>query len=41
MNKAIDKDAEAVAAAEAEIESAQEAVNQLTGATEEQTEAEA
>lgn len=41
LNKAIDEDAEAVAAAEAEIESAQEAVNQLTGATEEQTEAEA
>ena len=41
LNKAIDKDAEAVAAAEAEIESAQEAVEQLTGVTEEQTEAEA
>ena len=41
LNKAIDKDAEAVAAAKAEINSAQEAVNQLTGATEEQTEAEA
>ncbi len=41
LNKAIDKDAEAVAAAEAEINSAQEAVSQLTGATEEQTEAEA
>lgn len=41
LNKAIDADAEAVAAAEAEIESAQEAVNQLTRATEEQTEAEA
>lgn len=41
LTKAIDADAEAVAAAEAEIESAQEAVNQLTGATEEQTEAEA
>ncbi len=40
LNKAIDKDAEAVAAAEAEIESAQEAVEQLTGVTEEQTEAE-
>ena len=41
LNKAIDADAEAVAAAEAEIESAEEAVAQLTGATEEQTEAEA
>ena len=41
LNKAIDADAEAVAAAEAEIENAQKAVNQLTGATEEQTEAEA
>ena len=41
LNKAIDADAEAVAAAEAEIESAQEAVEQLTGATEEQAAAEA
>ena len=41
LNKAIDKDAEAVAEAEAEINSAQEAVSQLTGATEEQTAAEA
>ena len=41
LNKAIDEDAEAVAAAEAEINSAQEAVNQLTGATEEQAAAEA
>ena len=41
LNKAIDADAEAVAAAEAEIESAEEAVAQLTGVTEEQTEAEA
>lgn len=41
LNKAIDKDAEAVAAAEAEINSAQAAVEQLTGVTEEQTEAEA
>ena len=41
LNKALDADAEAVAAAEAEINSAQEAVNQLTGVTEEQTEAEA
>ena len=41
LTKAIDKDAEAVAAAEAEIESAQEAVEQLTGATEEQAAAEA
>ena len=41
LNKAIDADAEAVATAEAEIESAQEAVEQLTGATEEQAEAEA
>ena len=40
LNKAIDADAEAVAAAEAEIESAQEAVEQLTGATEEQAAAE-
>lgn len=38
--KAIDEDAEAVAAAEAEIELAEEAVRNLTGATEEQTEAE-
>lgn len=41
LNKAIDADAEAVAAAEAEIESAQEAVEQLTGATEEQAAADA
>lgn len=41
LNKAIDEDAEAVAAAEAEIESAQEAVEQLTNVTEEQTAAEA
>ena len=41
LNKAIDADAEAVAAAEAEIESVQEAVEQLTGATEEQAAAEA
>ena len=41
LNKAIEADAEAVAAAEAEIESAQAAVEQLTGVTEEQTEAEA
>ena len=41
LNKALDADAEAVAAAEAEINSAQEAVNQLTGATEEQAAAEA
>lgn len=41
LNKALDADAEAVAAAEAEIESAQEAVEQLTGATEEQAAAEA
>ncbi len=41
LNKAIDADAEAVAAAEAEINSAQAAVEQLTGVTEEQTEAEA
>ena len=41
LNKAIGEDAEAVAAAEAEIESAQEAVEQLTGVTEEQTAAEA
>ena len=37
----MDKDAEAVAAAEAEINSAQEAVEQLTGVTEEQAAAEA
>ena len=41
LNKAMDKDAEAVAAAEAEFESAKEAVEQLTGVTEEQTAAEA
>lgn len=41
LNKAIEADAEAVAAAEAEIESAQEAVEQLTGATEEQAAADA
>ena len=41
LNKAIDADAEAVAAAEAEFESAKEAVGQLTGVTEEQTAAEA
>lgn len=41
LNKAIDADAEAVAAAEAEINSAREAIEQLTGATEEITEAEA
>lgn len=41
LNKAMDKDAEAVAAAEAEINSAQEAVEQLTGVTEEQAAAEA
>lgn len=41
LNKAIDADAEAVAAAEAEINSAQEAVEQLTGVTEEQAAAEA
>lgn len=41
LNKAIDEDAEAVAAAEAEIESAEEAVEQLTNVTEEQTAAEA
>ena len=40
LNKAIDEDAEAVAAAEAEIEGATEAVEQLTGATAEMTEAE-
>lgn len=39
--KAINEDAEAVAAAEAEIELAEEAVRNLTGATEEQAEAEA
>ena len=39
--KAINEDAEAVAAAEAEIELAEEAVRNLTGATEEQTAAEA
>ena len=38
--KAIDEDAEAVAEAEAEIALAEEAVRNLTGATEEQTEAE-
>lgn len=41
LNKAINRDAEAVAAAEAELDSAREAVEQLTGATAEQTEAEA
>ena len=41
LNKAIEADAEAVAAAEAEIESAQAAVEQLTGVTEEQAAAEA
>jgi TP901 family phage tail tape measure protein len=41
LNKAMDKDAEAVAAAEAEFESAKEVVEQLTGVTEEQTTAEA
>ena len=41
LNKALDADAEAVAAAEAEIESAQGTVEQLTGATEEQAAAEA
>ncbi len=41
LNKAIDADAETVAAAEAEIESAQAAVEQLTGVTEEQAAAEA
>ena len=41
LNKAMDKDAEAVAAAEAEFESAKEVVEQLTGVTEEQTAAEA
>lgn len=41
LNKAIGKDAEAVAAAEAEIKSAEEAVEQLTNVTEEQTAAEA
>lgn len=37
LNKAIDEDAEAVAAAEAEINGAEEAVARLTGVTEEQT----
>lgn len=41
LNKAMDKDTEAVSAAEAEFESAKEAVEQLTGVTEEQTAAEA
>lgn len=39
LTKARDKDAEAVAAAEAEIESAQEVVESLTGATQDQTDA--
>lgn len=37
LNKAIDEDAEAVAAAEAEISGAEEAIERLTGVTEEQT----
>lgn len=41
LNKAIEEDAAAVAAAEAEIESARAAVEQLTGVTKEQAEAEA
>lgn len=41
LNKAIEEDAAAVAAAEAEIESANDAIERLTGVTKEQAEAEA
>ncbi len=41
LNKAIDEDAEAVAAAQAEIDGAEEAVARLTGATNAQAEADA